>query len=60
MTTRVLIIKYIGFREDIEEEVTALRERQAVISQSQFISNQSGEGFVCFLDVLKGEVKEDE
>ena len=60
MTTRVLKIKYIGLREDIEEEIYKLREREYVIGQSQFIPNQGGEGFVCFLDVLKGEVKENE
>jgi len=55
MKTRVLKIKYVGLKVDIEEEVTALKERQNVVSQSLFIPNQSGEGFVCFVDILKGE-----
>ena len=54
MKTRVLKIKFVGLKVDIEEEVTALKERQNVISQSLFIPNQSGKGFVCFIDVLKG------
>jgi hypothetical protein len=56
MKTRVLKIKYIGRKEDIEIEIYELRKRENVISQSQFIPNQGGEGFVCFLDVLKEEV----
>ncbi len=56
MKTRVLKIKYIGLRKDIEEEICELRKRENVSSQSQFIPNQGGEGFVCFLDILKGEV----
>ena len=56
MKTRVLKIKYVGLKVDIEEEVTALKERQNVISQSPFIPNQSGDGLVCFVDILMGEM----
>ena len=56
MTTRILKVKYVGLKVDIEEEVATLRKRQNVISQSLFIPNQSGDGFVCFVDILKGEV----
>ena len=56
MKTRVLKIKFVGSREDIEEELQHLKERCTVLSQSHWIPNQRGLGFVCFIDVLKEEV----
>ena len=54
MTARVLKIKFLGLKADIEHEVLELKKRETVIGQSQFIENEGGTGYVLFVDVLKG------
>ncbi len=56
MKTRILKVKYVGHRSDIEEELQQLKERCTILNQSHWIPNQRGPGFVCFIDILKEEV----